>query len=67
MSIKREFTIAGIEFVVGNYRPRQNEFERGLKYMLLVKENCCYYDTGMRGCTIKECKEYAKREIARWL
>ena len=71
----RNFTINGIDFTVANYRPRNNEFESGLKYQLLIKvydtparpDWYSYHDTGMRSCTIKGCKDFAKREIARWM
>ena len=71
----RNFTIKGIDFTVADYRPRRNEFERGLKYQLLIKvydtpgkpEWFSYRNTGMRSETIKGCREFAEREIYRWL
>lgn len=59
---KRNFTINSIGFTVGDYKPRKNEYEKGLKYILLIKcydspikEYYSYMDTGFRGCTINEC------------
>lgn len=34
--MKREIKKSGILFYIGNYTPRKNEFERGLKYRLFV-------------------------------
>lgn len=72
--IKREFTLRGIDFVVADYRPRRNEFERGLKYQLLKKvydspraDWYSYHSTGYKGCTIKECRQYAKAHILDWI
>lgn len=80
MANVRDFTIKGVDFHIGNYRPRKNEFEKGLKYQLFVKvyDGMCVVDgkvvddfrfqgTSIYGSTIKEIKETAKREIYRWL
>lgn len=63
---KRNFTIKDRDFTVGDYRPRNNEYEKGLKYILLLKvydspieEYFSYMDTGFRGCTIYECFRWA--------
>ena len=73
--IKREFTINGIDFLVADYKARHNEFERGLKYQLLIKiydnpynPNDFYFrSAGYKGSTIKELKNIASREIAKWM
>ena len=64
----RNFTIKGIEFTVGDYRPRNNEFEKGLKYILLIKvydtpareDYFSYRDTGARFATIRAARKYAE-------
>lgn len=74
----RQFCLKDITFTVGDYRRRSNEFEKGLKYMLLIKvydqtfggkseEHYSYRDTGYRGSTIRECREWARNNIARWV
>ena len=35
--MRREFTVKGLDFVIANYRARNNEYEKGLKYQLLIK------------------------------
>ena len=71
---QREFSLRGMDFVVADYRPRHNEFERGLKYQLLkkyydtpVKEYFGYISTGYKGRTIKECRQYAEAHILDWI
>lgn len=67
----RNFTIKGIDFTVGDYRPRKNEFEKGLKYILLIKvydtparkDYFSYRDTGARFSTIKAARKYAEKNI----
>ncbi len=70
----REFSLRGIDFVVADYRPRKNEFEKGLKYQLLVKvydgpkpEYYSHRSTGFHGSTVQECREWAEKNIAMWL
>ena len=72
--MNREFKLRGIDFVVADYRPRHNEFERGLKYQLLKKvydslreEWYSYHSTGYKGATIKACREYAEAHILDWI
>lgn len=72
--MKREFTINGIEFYIANYNPRRNEYERGLKYDLMMKDyfnynagEYTYRSTGAKFETMRGCKDYARREIARWM
>ena len=73
--IKRDFSIKGVDFVVADYRPRNNEFEKRLKYQLLIKiydnpwNNNDYHfmSTGFKANTIKEAKFIAQEQYARWL
>lgn len=73
--IKRDFSVKGIDFLVADYKARHNEFERGLKYLLLIKiydnpyndNDYSFKSTGYKGSTIKELKELANREIDRWM
>lgn len=73
--IKREFSIKGVDFVVADYHPRKNEFEKGLKYQLLIKiydnpyddTDYRYMSTGFKANTIKEAKNIAFNEYASWL
>ena len=66
--MKREISIKGIDFVIADYRPRKNEFEKSLKYQLLIKvfdgiRDCdySYRSTGNKFSTIKSAKEWIKR------
>lgn len=76
----RNFFINGISFCVADYKPLRNDFEKGLKYQLLIeiKDGMCvvngkvcydnvYRSTGVFGSTIKELREYAKNNISMWL
>lgn len=72
--MKRDFSIHGIDFTIANYRPRKNEFEKGLKYQLLIKiydgpRECDFYYRGTRyyGSTIAELKQIAEKNIYAWL
>lgn len=69
--MKRHFTIKGINFFLGNMTPRNNEFEKGLKYRLFVEgvesQSGQWFPTSHVFCTLKEGKEFAKREFWRWL
>lgn len=64
--MKRDFTIDGITFHVGNITPRNNEFERGIKYGLFVEYerfDGSTYDVKIASfSTIREAKQYAMRE-----
>lgn len=60
--MKNDFTIKGIEFHIGGYTPRKNEFEKGLKYQLYVNDR----PTGYKFCTKHECKEYAEKNYWCW-
>ena len=72
--MKRDFIVKGINFTVADYRPRNNEYERGLKYQLLIKvfdgprETDFYYrSTGAKFETIKAARAWAVDNIATWL
>ena len=64
-NMKREFIYKGISFYIGNYAPRKNEFEKGLKYQVFV-DYSGYYGTGAKFATIKSAKEWIKRNIYRF-
>ena len=61
--MQREFDIKGVHFEIANYRPRKNEFERGLKYQLFVNG----YSTGYYFETINKAKEYARKNYFVWM
>ena len=63
IKMKNTFTIKGVEFEIGEYTPRRNEFERGVKYQLFVNG----YASGFCFSTKHEAKAFAEREICRWL
>lgn len=71
--VKKEFTIKGVTFSVGGYTPRDNEFEKGLKYELFVKREWPghpdgkFIGTGARFGTFRAAKEYAEKNISTWL
>lgn len=54
-----------VDMVVNNYRPRNNEYEKNLKYDL------CYavtgHSTGYHFSTIKAAKQFAVSEKYRWI
>lgn len=57
-----------VRLEVGNYTPRRNEFERGLKYELHYADGeYGKTGTGYRFSTIKDAKEFAKREWIRFV
>ena len=71
--MKRDYSFRGRDFVVADYRARKNEYEKGLKYQLLIKVydglrsvDYHYRSTGYKGSTIKECIRFAE-EYARWV
>lgn len=62
MSKTITFAVASIQFMLAHYTPRNNEYEKGLKYELFI----CYEDgikhsTGYKFETIKLAKEWAKK------
>lgn len=61
--MKRNFEIKGIQFSVGNYTPRHNYFERGLKYRLFVGGIPTEYVFE----TIKRAKRFAEVNYYIWL
>ena len=69
--MNREFEVKGVEFLIGNYTPRHNEFEKGLKYQLFVKRNLprkgdYWLPTEIRSETLKELKAYATENYWVW-
>lgn len=64
--MKDNFSVGGVEFEIGKYTPRNNEFEKGLKYRLFVVgidrpyAVCC-------GSTKRELKEFAEKNYLLWL
>lgn len=72
--MNRNISINGIDFTVADYRPRNNEYEKGLRYQLLIKvydgiRECDYYyrDTGARFTTIKRARNYVKDNYWKWM
>lgn len=72
--MNRHFNFKGIHFYIGNYTPRRNEFERGLKYELYIIEplqGSMYplytISTGYKFETIKQAKKYAVENYFCWL
>lgn len=70
----RNFKIHGVDFVVADYRPRRNEYERGLRYQLLIRVHdgpreidFSYRSTGAKFARMREAREYAREHIAEWL
>jgi hypothetical protein len=61
--MKRDFDIKGIHFEVGNFTPRHNPYERGLKYRLFVDD----IPTSHVFSTIKEAKNFAGSNYFIWL
>lgn len=52
--MKREIEKCGVNAYISNYTPRRNEYEKGLKYRLIVDDT----PTGYLFSTIKEAKEF---------
>lgn len=70
----REFSYKGIAFTVADYRPRKNEFEKGLKYQLLIKvydgiRDCDYHfrPTGHYFSRIRDAKQFARENYWIWM
>lgn len=61
--MKRQETIKGILFEVGNQTPRRNEYERGQKYRLFVDG----IPTGYTFATIKAAREFYRKNFFIWL
>lgn len=73
-NMKRDFIVKGINFTVADYRPRNNDFERGLKYQLLIRvydgprdSDFYYRSTGAKFATISAARDYASKNIVMWL
>lgn len=60
--MKNEFEYKGIKFYIGGYTPRENEFERGLKYQLFVGD----IPTGAKFETKHAAKNYAIENYFIW-
>ena len=70
----RDFSSHGIAFTIANYRPRNNEFERGLKYQLLIRiqdgpRDCdfIYRSTSYKFESLKAAKQFAINNYSMWL
>lgn len=61
--MKRDFTYKGIDFHIGGYTPRKNEFERGLKYKLFVDNTPTDYCFS----TIHETRNFVFKNYFIWL
>lgn len=61
--MKREIMIKNIRFYIGNYTPRNNEFEKGLKYKLFVDDIPTNYNFN----SIKEAKKFITDNYWQWL
>lgn len=70
----RNFSYKGIDFTIADYRPRNNGFEHGLKYQLLIKvhdgfRDCdfSYRSTGYKFSTLKAAKQFVINNYWMWL
>lgn len=52
--MKRQYIYKNIVFNIANYQPRENAFEKGLKYQLFVSD----IPTNHKFSTIKDCKQW---------
>ena len=60
-TMKRNMNINGIEVYIGNFTPRHNEYERGLKYRVYIDS----MPTSYVFSTIHEAKSWVQKNI--WL
>ena len=60
--MNRKFTVHNIDFEIGNYTPRKNDFEKGLKYHLFRFG----IPTGYKFSTIKECTQFVTENWVIW-
>lgn len=61
--MKREIEKKGVKAYIANYTPRRNEYEKGLKYKLIIGEmptNYCF-------STIKEAIAFFDKNYFIWL
>ena len=67
--MKNKFTYKGVNFEIGGYTPRNNEFERGLKYQLFVTDisTGANIPTGAKFETKHGAQNYAIENIYMWL
>ena len=61
--MKRDIQIKGIDFHIGNYTPRRNEYEKGLKYKLYAGG----IPTDHVFSTLREAKEFINNNYWLWL
>lgn len=61
--MKNKFSYKGVNFEIGGYTPRRNEYEHGLKYQLFVGD----IPTGAKFETKHAAKNYAIENIYMWL
>lgn len=60
--MKRIYQYADMQFKIGNYTPRRNEYERGLKYeVFIMGDDSVYRGTGYRFSTMHEAKAALKK------
>ena len=60
----RNLEYKGIMFYIGNYTPRNNEYEKGLKYKLFVGPDRIPTDACF--ATLKDARAYIRREWIRY-
>lgn len=79
--MKRDFEVKGVEFTIANYTPRNNEYEKGLKYQLFIKvydgayciknghetADYTYHATGYKSHSLRDCKKYALENYWTWI
>ena len=66
--MNRDFIVHGVHFMIGNQTPRKNEFERGLKYRLFVRDvDYGYMPTQYTFSTIHEGIKFINKNYFIWL
>lgn len=63
--MRRDVEYKGIMFHIGNFTPRNNEYERGLKYRLFVGPEMIPTDHVFM--TIREAKTFIEKNYWLWL
>lgn len=61
--MQRNFDIKGVLFEICNHTPRNNEYEKGLKYKLFVDG----FPTSYCFDTIRNAKDFATKNYFIWL
>ena len=64
--MKREVTIKGIDFFLGNYTPRNNPYEKGMKYRVFLKDEKGFIPTSYIFATLKDSKEFLEKNYWMW-